>query len=124
MVWTMENASELGRCRQIKKVFRIALAPFFMCARGWSASWADDAIVYQVEGFRLVNSRGHRLLAADWKRPWEFGYLAATINYDFDSRMLRVTNFDIKQVSFPAGATILRLAWVFCTLILTRWATA
>jgi hypothetical protein len=71
-----------------------------------------------------MNSRGNRRVGRGLETPKgkqllrDFAFtpscsitevLACSLNYDFDTRTLSVTNFDIKDVGFPAGSTHMAL---------------
>ncbi len=124
MVRTMENASEFGRCSKTKKVFRIALAPFLCVRKDGVLHGRMTQLFTKLKDLDPVNSRGNRhvgrgletLKGIDLLRSFVFTpscnvteELAASLHYDFDTRTLSVTNFDIKNTGFPSGATHMAL---------------
>ena len=124
MVRTMENATEFGRCSKTKKVFRIALAPFLCVRKDGALHGRMMQLFTKIKDLDLVNSRGNRCVGRGLETPLGvqlldgFAFtpsclvaeiLAASIHYDFVSRTLKVTNFDIKNVGFPSGATHMAL---------------
>ncbi|MBF32392.1 MAG: hypothetical protein CL529_14625 [Aequorivita sp.] len=124
MVRTMENASEFGRCSKTKKVFRIALAPFLCVRKDGELHGRMVQLFTKLKDLDSVNSRGDRRVKRGLEtskgkqllRDFAFTpscsiveVLACSFNYEFESRTLRVTNFDIKNVAFPAGATHMAL---------------
>lgn len=121
---TMENASEFGRCSKIKKAFRIALAPFLCVRKDGELHGRMVQLFTRLKDMDRVNSRGNRRVGAGIETPRglqlfrDFAFtpscnvmevLAASVDFDFTSRILRVTNFDIRAVKFPAGATHMAL---------------
>lgn len=124
MLRTMENASEFGRCSKTKKAFRIALAPFLCVRKDGALHGRMVQLFTKLKDLDPVNSRGNRYVARglealkgiEMLRSFVFTpscnvteVLAASLHYDFDSRTLSVTNFDIKNVGFPSGATHMAL---------------
>lgn len=124
MVRTMENASEFGRCSKTKKVFRIALAPFLCVRKDGDLHGRMMRLFTKLKDLDSVNKRGDRRVGRGLEIPKgkqllrDFAFtpsctitevLASSLNFDFDSRTLSVTNFDIKNVGFPSGATHLAL---------------
>jgi len=124
MVRTLENATEFGRCSKTKRVFRIALAPFLCVRKDGELHGRMMQLFTKIKDLDFVNSRGNRCVGRGVETPSgiqlleNFAFtpsciisevLAASLHYDFDSRTLSVTNFDIKNVDFPAGATHIAL---------------
>lgn len=124
MVRTMENATEFGRCSKTKKVFRIALAPFLCVRKDGALHGRMMQLFTKLKDLDRVNGRGNRCVARGMETPkgtllfncFVFTpsciipeVLAASLHYDFDTRTLSVTNFDIKHVGFPSGATHMAL---------------
>ena len=124
MVRTMENASEFGRCSKTKKAFRIALAPFLCVRKDGALHGRMVQLFTKLKDLDPVNSRGNRYVARGLEtlkgiellRSFVFTpscnvteVLAASLHYDFDTRTLSVTNFDIKNAGFPSGATHMAL---------------
>ncbi len=124
MVRTMENASEFGRCSKTKKVFRIALAPFLCVRKDGELHGRMMQLFTKLKDLDSVNSRGERRVGRGMETPKgkqlvrDFAFtpscsitevLACSLSYDLDFRTLSVTDFDIKNVGFPAGATHIAL---------------
>ena len=124
LVRTMENASEFGRCSKIKKAFRIALAPFLCVRKDGELHGRMMQLFTRLKDLDPVNSRGNRRVGPGLDTPRgmqlfrDFAFtpscnvmevLAASVDFDFTSRTLSVTNFDIRTVKFPAGATHMAL---------------
>jgi hypothetical protein len=124
MVRTMENASEFGRCSKTKKVFRIALAPYLCVRKDGELHGRMVQLFTKLKDLDTMNSRGNRRVGRGLETPKgkqllrDFAFtpscsttevLACSLNYDFDTRTLSVTNFDIKDVGFPAGSTHMAL---------------
>lgn len=124
MARTMENASEFGRCSKTKKVFRIALAPFLCVRKDGELHGRMVQLFTKLKDLDAVNTRGKRCVGRGMESPLGvqmlnsfvftpsckvMDILAASVYYDFNSRTLRVTNFDIKNTGFPSGATHMAL---------------
>ncbi len=124
LVRTMENATEFGRCSKTKKVFRIALAPFLCVRRDVELHGRMIQLFTKLKNLDPVNIRGKRCMGRGLETDkgvellggFEFtpscnipDILAASLDYDFDSNKLSVTNFNINNVNFPAGATHMAL---------------
>ncbi|AFL79731.1 hypothetical protein Aeqsu_0208 [Aequorivita sublithincola DSM 14238] len=124
LVRTMENATEFGRCSRTKKVFRIALAPFLCVRKDGALHGRMIQLFTKLKNLDPVNSRGKRCVGEGLRTPLgvellgSFVFtpscnvievLAASLNFDFNTRTLSVSNFDVKNVSFPAGATHIAL---------------
>lgn len=124
MVRTMENASEFGRCSKTKKAFRLALAPFLCVRKDGVLHGRMIQLFTKLKDLDPESSRGNRYVGRgletakgiDLLRSFVFTpsctvteVLAASLQYDFDTRTLSVTNFDIKNVGFPSGATHMAL---------------
>jgi len=124
MVRAMENASEFGRCSKTKKVFRISLAPFLCVRKDGELHGRMMQLFTKLKDVDSVNKRGERRVGRGMETSKgrqllkDFAFtpsctitevLAASLNFDFDSRTLSVTNFDIKNVGFPVGATHMAL---------------
>ena len=125
LVRTMENASEFGLCSTTKKYFRIALAPFLCVRKDGELHGRLVQLFTKLKSLDRVNRRGERRVARGLETPSglyllrNFVFtplcnvmevLAATGNFDFATRTFRVTNFDVKNVKFPPGATHMALA--------------
>lgn len=128
MVRPMENASEFGRCSKTKRVFRIALAPFLCVRKDGELHGRMMQLFTKLKDLDTVNKRGDRRVGYGMETPMgrqllkDFSFtpscnvaevLAASLNFDFGTRTLRVTNFDIKNVGFPSGATHMALTLGF-----------
>ncbi len=124
MVRTMENATEFGRCSTTKRVFKNALAPFLCVRKDGELHGRMVQLFTRLKDLDAVNKRGERRVGRGLDtskgkqllRDFAFTpsciiteVLACSLNYDFDTQILSVTNFDIKNVSFPAGATHMAL---------------
>lgn len=124
LVRTMENASEFGRCSKTKKVFRIALAPFLCVRKDGELHGRMVQLFTKLKDLDGVNIRGERKVLPGLETPRglqlfrDFTFtpscnvmevFAASLDFDFTSRILSVTNFDIRTVKFPAGATHIAL---------------
>ncbi len=124
LVRTMENASEFGHCSRTKKVFRVALAPFICVRKDSELHGRMMQLFTKLKKLDTVNIRGKRCVARGLETPLgnelfnNFAFtpscnvaevLAASLKYDLPSRTLSVTNFDIKNVGFPSGATHMAL---------------
>ena len=125
LVRTMENASEFGRCSKTKKAFKIALAPFLCVRKDGELHGRMVQMFTKLKDLDPVSSRGNRMVGRGLETPKcrqllrsfvftplcnVIDVLAASVEFDFSSRTLRVTNFDIKSVKFPSGATHMALA--------------
>ncbi len=119
-----ENASEFGHCSRVKGRFRFALIPFLSVRKDGSLHGRFMQLFTALKKLDKVNNRGERKVARGLETPlgrhlmqhFEFtrqcrvlDILGASVNFDFTSRTLQVTNFNIEHVSFPAGATHLSL---------------
>lgn len=124
LVRTMENASEFGRCSKTKKAFKISLAPFLCARKDGELHGRMVQLFTKLKDLDPVNSRGDRRVGRGLETPngrqllQDFAFtpscnitevLAASVEFDFNTRILSVTNFDIKSVKFPSGATHLAL---------------
>lgn len=124
LVRTMENASEFGRCSTTKKHFRIALAPFLCVRKDGELHGRMVQLFTRLKDLDSVNRRGNRRVARGLEtlsgvnllRNFVFTpscnvmqVLAASGSYDFINQTFSVSNFDIKNVNFPSGATDLAL---------------
>lgn len=120
MVRTRENASEFGHCSKIKKTFRISLAPFLCIRKDGTLHGRMMTLFTKLKALDRVNTRGNRRVGKGLETPLGLhllrnfvftpscnviDVLSASLDFDFNSRSLSVTNFDIKAVRFPAGAT-------------------
>ncbi|MCZ4318473.1 hypothetical protein O4H26_05685 [Aequorivita viscosa] len=123
-VRTMENASEFGRCSKTKKAFKMALAPFLCVRKDGELHGRMVQLFTRIKDQDRINSRGKRSVGPGLDTPrgkqllHDFQFtpscnvmetLAASGDFDFTSRRLHITNFDMKNVQFPAGATHLAL---------------
>tara|TARA_R100001460_G_scaffold25967_4_gene52289 strand:+ start:3457 stop:4242 length:786 start_codon:yes stop_codon:yes gene_type:complete len=124
MARTMENATEFGRCSTTKRVFKNALAPFLCVRKDGELHGRMVQLFTKLKDLDAVNSRGNRSVGRGIETPKgkqllrDFAFtpscsttevLACSLNYEFNTRTLSVTNFDIKNVGFPAGATHIAL---------------
>lgn len=124
MVRTRENASEFGHCSKVKKAFKIALAPFVCIRKDGSLHGRMMTLFTKIKSLDRIHTRGNRKVATGLEtslgihllRSFVFtpacnvmDVLGASIDYDFMSRRCSITNFDVRNVSFPAGATHLAL---------------
>lgn len=123
-VRTMENASEFGHCSSTKKHFRIALAPFLCVRKDGELHGRMVQLFTRLKKLDFINRRGDRRIGRGLETPSGLNLLrnfvftpscnvmqvlAASGEFDFNTRAFSVTNFDIKNVSFPSGATHLAL---------------
>lgn len=117
---TRENASEFGHCSRAKSKFRIALAPFLCIRKDGRLHSRMIQLFMKLKALDNVNNRGERRVARGLETPmgrylmkdFEFtpqckvvDVLGASLNFDFDSRTLEVSNLDLKNVRFPSGST-------------------
>lgn len=124
LVRTMENASEFGRCSKTKKAFKIALAPFLCVRKDGELHGRMVQMFTRIKDRDKINSRGNRNVSRGLETPmgskllkdFEFtpncnvmATLAASAEFDFTTRKLSITNFDVKNIKFPAGATHMAL---------------
>ncbi|WGF91422.1 hypothetical protein [Aequorivita marisscotiae] len=123
-VRTMENASEFGRCSKTKKAFKMALAPFLCVRKDGDLHGRMVQLFTRIKDQDRINSRGMRGVGPGVETPrgrqllkdFEFTpscnvmeTLAASGNFDFTTRSLNISNFDMRNVQFPTGATHLAL---------------
>lgn len=125
MARVRENASEFGTCSKIKKAFRISLAPFLCVRKDGLLHGRMMTLFTMIKSMDRVSLRGKRTvgnglatpLGLDLLRNFEFtpacnviDTLGASVNYDFATRSCAITNFDVRHVSFPSGATHMALS--------------
>ena len=124
LVRTMENASEFGDCSRIKKALRISLAPFLCVRKDGSLHGRMMTLLTKLKTLDRVNVRGKRKVGKGLETPVGLhllrnfvftpacsvlDILACSADFDFNTRILSITNFDIKNVKFPSGATHMAL---------------
>lgn len=124
LVRSMENASEFGRCSKTKKAFRIALAPFLCVRKDGQLHGRMVQLFTKLKVLDAINTRGNRIVSRGLETTkglqllGDFVFtpscnvmeiLAASYEFDATARTLRITNFDIKNVGFPPGATHIAL---------------
>lgn len=125
MVRVRENAREFGECSKVKKTFRIALAPFLCVRKDGSLHGRMMTLFTRLKAMDRVSLRGNRTVGNGLETPLGIHLIrnfvftpacsvmdrmGASISYDFGIRSCRVTNFDVKNVSFPSGATHMALS--------------
>lgn len=119
-----ENASEFGHCSRVKMRFRIALAPFLSVRKDGRLHGRLMQTLMKLKVLDRVNARGERRVGRGLESPLGrqlmgsfvftpqcsvIDVLGAVVTFDFASRTLTVTNLDIRNVSFPSGATHMAL---------------
>lgn len=119
-----ENASEFGHCSRIKTRFRLAMAPFLSVRKDGRLHGRLMQLLMKLKMLDRVNARGERRVGRGFESPLGrqlmgtfvftpqcsvIDVLGAAVNFDFGSRTLTVTDLDIRNVSFPSGATHLAL---------------
>lgn len=124
MVRVRENANEFGHCSKVKRVFKLSLAPFLCIRKDGSLHGRMMTLFTKIKSLDRNNTRGNRKvdmgletsLGIHLLRSFVFtpacnvmDVLGASIDYDFLSRRCSMTNFDVRNISFPAGATHLAL---------------
>ena len=124
MVRTRENASEFGHCSRVKRTFKIALAPFLCVRKDGSLHSRMMTLFTKLKSMDRVSTRGNRMVGKGLETPLGLHLirnfvitpacqvmevLACSAQYDFNSRVVSVTNFDIMNVKFPTGATHMAL---------------
>lgn len=124
MVRTRENASEFGHCSSVKKHLRMALAPFLCVHKDGNLHVRLMRMLTELKKLDAVNDRGNRRVGQGLATPkgkellenFDFTpgckvhkILGASLDYNFGTRSLNVTNFDIKAVRFPDGASHMAL---------------
>ena len=124
MVRPRENASEFGHCSRVKSSFRMSLIPFLCIRKDGQLHGRLMQLFTRLKAMDRVNIRGDRKVARGLETPMgaylmaDFVFtpecrvieiLGASESFDFNSRTLSVTNFDIKRVRFPTGSTHIAL---------------
>ena len=120
MVRVRENNTEFGNCSRIKKLFKMALHPFFGGYKDVSLHGRMMQLLQQIKSYDAVSERGKRtvgngiatpmgaLLFQNFdftpKRPHSL-LLAGKCSFDWDFFCYTVTNFDLRLIPFPAAAT-------------------
>ncbi|MEH6763730.1 MAG: hypothetical protein V7655_04450 [Aequorivita antarctica] len=125
MVRVRENASEFGHCSKVKKAFRVSLAPFLCVRKDGSLHSRMMTLFTKIKSMDRVSRRGNRTVGKGLETPlgldliYNFVFtpacnvidtIGASASYDFGIRSCGITNFDIKNVSFPSGATHMALS--------------
>src|SRR5690606_38490624 len=120
----LENASEFGRCSTTKKYFRMALAPYLCVRKDGNLHGRLVQLFTRLKDLDRVNRRGDRRVGRGLETPFGLNLLrgfvftpscnvmetlTATGTFDFTMRTFSVTNFEMKNVAFPKGATHLAL---------------
>ena len=121
-----ENSSEFGHCSEVNKAFRMALRPFY---KGYKFTHFHSRLMRlftQLKDLDVVNKRGERLVGngithanglnllknypytpdCDVRNVMPFAYVVDATNFG-----LTISEFDIKQVCFIAGATHIELTY-------------
>src|SRR5690606_30675079 len=109
---------------RVKSKFKLALAPFLGVRKDGQLHGRLMQLFTKIKTLDRVNNRGGRKVAQGLESPLgrqlleNFVFtprcgvmevLGASENFDFTSRTLSVSNFDLKNVRFPKGATHLAL---------------
>ncbi|MCB0465833.1 MAG: hypothetical protein KDC78_09215 [Aequorivita sp.] len=124
MVRVRENASEFGHCSSVKKHFRLSLRPFLCIRKDGKLHGRMMQLFMKLKNMDRINDRGQRRVGPgmDTEAGKQllrnfvftpdcdvFGIMGAAGNYDFVTGTYSVSNFDVKHVWFPKGATHLAL---------------
>ncbi len=124
MVRVRENASEFGHCSTVKKSFKTSLNPFLCVRNDGKLHGRMMGLFMKLKGLDRTNVRGQRrvapgaetiegkqlLLGFDFTPGCDVkATLGANGIYDAATRTYNVTDFDVKQVGFPEGATHIAL---------------
>ena len=120
MVRVRENSSEFGRCSTVKKEFRLALRSFLQDVNGGDLHGRMMRLFQQIKVLDIVNKRGERTVAQGMttamgrKLLQDFDFtpkcniqqlIGGTGAFDWNTFSYSISNFDIKRVNFPKGAT-------------------
>lgn len=115
-----ENASEFGHCSSVKKHYRLALKPLLGVVKDPSQHGRMMTLFTKLKDLDTGNVRGQRRVAGGVatamgkKLLREFDYSPACDvkgivggdwDFDFGTGVFTVTDFTIKRVPFPEGAT-------------------
>ena len=119
MVRVRENSNEFGRVSTAKKFFRIGLLPFLKDVRDVTLHGRLMRLFQDIKCFDSTSIRGERKFALGLatekgkqllksfaltpKRARAF--LPGIGTFDADTSEFRVTDFDVKRLVLPAGAT-------------------
>jgi len=124
MVRVRENASEFGHCSTVKRKFKASLNPFMSVRKDGEMHGRMMGLFMKLKGLDRINDRGQRrvgpgVVTERGKRMLlDFDFspgcdvlvrLGGNGVYDAASRTFTVSDFDVKQVGFPKGATHLAL---------------
>ncbi len=124
MVRVRENASEFGHCSSVKKHFRLSLSPFLCIRKDGKLHGRMMQLFMKLKNLDRINIRGQRRVGPgidteagkQLLRNFVFtpdcdvlAVLGAAGNYDSMAGTYSLTNFDIRNVWFPEGATHLAL---------------
>lgn len=124
MLRTRENGMEFGHCSKVKRNFRLALAPFLCVRKDGSLHARLMTLFTKLKTLDRMNIRGQRKVGRGLETPLGrremrsfvftpacnvMDILAASVSFDFGTRSCSVTNFDVRSVSFPTGATHMAL---------------
>ena len=121
-----ENANEFGHCSAVNKAFRFALSPFYKGYRFTHFHSRLMGLFMRIKTLDTTHKRGERCVADGigqvhgFQLLQQFSYTPACVvrqvlpfefcvsNTDF---ALTITDFDIEQVGFAAGATHIALTY-------------
>lgn len=124
MVRVRENASEFGHCSTVKKSFKMSLNPFLCVRKDGKLHGRMMGLFMKLKGLDQINVRGQRrvapgaetiegkrlLLGFDFTPDCDVqAILGANWVYEAATRTYSVTDFEVKRVNFPEGATHLAL---------------
>ncbi len=119
-----ENANEMGACTKAKVSLKNALAPLLCVRKDGSLHIRMVKLFFKLKALDRVSRRGHRNVARGLDtlegrsllRGFMFtpecnimNLLAASYTYDFATRHLKISNFNVNHVHFPDGATHMAL---------------
>ncbi|PVW16414.1 hypothetical protein [Marixanthomonas spongiae] len=115
-----ENGTEFGRCSKSKKHFNQALRPFLCIHKDGTLHGRMMRRFTGLKKLDTVSARGERHVGQGIQteegkrllRDFNFtpscavaSFLSGTTHYDASNHTFTVTDFDVKQISFPTGAT-------------------
>ncbi len=115
-----ENASEFGHCSRVKKQYRLALKPLLGVVKDTSQHGRMMTLFTKLKDLDTGNKRGQRRVAggvgtAMGKKllgAFDFSpacdvkaIVGGDWDFDFGTGVFTVTDFAIKRVPFPEGAT-------------------
>jgi hypothetical protein len=124
MIRVRENNSEFGHCSRVKKEIRMALFPFLMNYKDGTLHGRMMQLFQGIKNCDTFSERGKRtvgkgILSPEGQklfRDFRFtpncfvgSVMPMKASYDAISCVYSVTDFDIKAVRFPEGATHLEL---------------